>query len=154
MAKEIYVKVEILTKKNEIKVEGLFMDKQMYEAILTLPIEEQRKYFADEYYEYEANRRYHRRFVSLDTEDDDGKIHDIPDTSPTPTEKLMEDAWKDEIAEAIKQLTPRQQEMVKLIYFEGKSQVEVANIYGVTEQAISQAMTRIHNSLKKILKKS
>ena len=153
MAKEIYVKVEILTKKSEVKVESFFMDKQMYEAILTLPKEEQRIYFAEEYYEYEANRRYHRRFVSLDKDNDDGLIQDIPDNSPTMLENILDDLRIQEIKDAVSKLTKRQQEIIKLIYEENKSQVEVAKIYGVSEQAISQAMTRIHNSLRKILQK-
>ena len=153
MAKEIYVKVEILTKKNEVKIESFFMDKQMYEAILTLPKEEQRIYFAEEYYEYEANRRYHRRFVSLDKDNDDGLIQDIPDNSPTMLENILDDLRIQEIKDAVSKLTKRQQEIIKMIYEENKSQVEVAKIYGVSEQAISQAMTRIHNSLRKILQK-
>ena len=153
MAKEIYVKVEILTKKNEVKIESFFMDKQMYEAILTLPKEEQRIYFAEEYYEYEANRRYHRRFVSLDKDNDDGLIQDIPDNSPTMLEKILDDLRIQEIKDAVSKLTKRQQEIIKMIYEENKSQVEVDKIYGVSEQAISQAMTRIHNSLRKILQK-
>ncbi len=153
MAKEIYVKVEILTKKNEVKIESFFMDKQMYEAILTLPKEEQRIYFAEEYYEYEANRRYHRRFVSLDKDNDDGLIQDIPDNSPTMLENILDDLRIQEIKDAVSKLTNRQQEIIKMIYEENKSQAEVAKIYGVSEQAISQAMTRIHNSLRKILQK-
>ena len=54
---------------------------------------------------------------------------------------------------AIRQLTPRQQEMVKLVYFEGKTQEEVAEHYGVTKQAISNAMQRIYSSLKKFMEK-
>ena len=111
MAKEIYVKVEILTKKNEVKIESFFMDKQMYEAILTLPKEEQRIYFAEEYYEYEANRRYHRRFVSLDKDNDDGLIQDIPDNSPTMLENILDDLRIQEIKDAVSKLTKRQQEI-------------------------------------------
>lgn len=153
MAREIYVKVEILTKKNEVKVEGFFMDKQMYEAILTLSVEEQRRYFAEEYYDYEANRRYHRRIVSLDREDEDGKLQDIPDNSPTVLENILEELRIQEIKDAVAKLTERQQEFVRLIYHEGKSQIEVAEIYGITESAVSHAMDRIHNSLRRFLQK-
>ena len=58
-----------------------------------------------------------------------------------------------ELHKAIRQLTPRQQEMVKLVYFEGKTQEEVAKHYGVTKQAISNAMQRIFSSLKKFMEK-
>ena len=129
------------------------MDKQMYDAILTLSVEEQRRYFAEEYYDYEANRRYHRRIVSLDREDEDGKLQDIPDNSPTVLENILEELRIQEIKDAVAKLTERQQEFVRLIYHEGKSQIEVAEIYGITESAVSHAMDRIHNSLRRFLQK-
>lgn len=55
---------------------------------------------------------------------------------------------------AIKKLTPRQQEIVKLIYFEGKTQEEVAKKYGVDKSAVSHAMQRIYSTLKKFLTKN
>ena len=69
---------------------------------------------------------------------------------------IEQETTKEEYAElhkAIRQLTPRQQEMVKLVYFEGKTQEEVAKHYGVTKQAISNAMQRIYSSLKKFMEK-
>ena len=58
------------------------------------------------------------------------------------------------IQDALKKLTPRQQEMVRLLYWEGKSQKDLCEIYGVSKQAISNALDRIHNTLKKFLKKN
>lgn len=57
------------------------------------------------------------------------------------------------LLKAIGKLTPRQQEIIKLIYWEGKSQKELCEIYGVKKQAISDAVKRIRVSLKKILEK-
>lgn len=54
---------------------------------------------------------------------------------------------------AIKQLKPRQQEMVRMIYFEGMSQDEVARCFGIAKQSVSDAMRRIYASLKKFLEK-
>ena len=54
--------------------------------------------------------------------------------------------------QAIAMLTERQQEMVRLIFFEGKSQEAVAKLYGVEKQAISNAMQRIYAQLEKKLK--
>ncbi len=58
-----------------------------------------------------------------------------------------------ELYKAIKQLTPRQQEIVRLVYFESKTQEEVATKYGVDKSAVSHAMQRIYTTLKKILTK-
>ena len=55
---------------------------------------------------------------------------------------------------AIGQLTERQKEMVKMVYFEGKTQEEVAAYYGVGKQAVSNAMQRIYAALKRNLEKN
>lgn len=55
---------------------------------------------------------------------------------------------------AIATLTPRQQEMVRMIYFEGKSQEELCEIFGITKSAVSHAMERIYAALRKILEKN
>ena len=54
---------------------------------------------------------------------------------------------------ALKQLNERQQEMVQMVYFEDKTQDEVAEHYGISKQAVSNAMQRIYATLKKILEK-
>ena len=58
------------------------------------------------------------------------------------------------VHKAISQLTPRQQEIVRLVFFEGKTREEVASLYGVDGSAIRHAMQRIYASLKKILEKN
>lgn len=55
---------------------------------------------------------------------------------------------------AIQQLTPRQQEIVRLVYLEGKTQEEVALLYGVDGSAIRHAMKRVYARLKKFLEKN
>ena len=55
---------------------------------------------------------------------------------------------------AIQQLMPRQQEIVRMIYFEGKTQEEVAFLYGVDGSAIRHAMQRVYARLKKFLEKN
>lgn len=41
--------------------------------------------------------------------------------------------------------------MVIMIYFENKTQTEVASYYGISESAVSRAVDRIHNTLRKKL---
>lgn len=50
---------------------------------------------------------------------------------------------------AILQLTPRQQEMVQMIYYEGKTEQEIADKYGITQQAVHNALKKILSRLKK-----
>ena len=61
---------------------------------------------------------------------------------------------QERLYKAISQLTPRQQEMVRMIYFEGKTQEEVRAYYGIAKSSMSEAMQRIFDSLKKFLEKN
>lgn len=54
---------------------------------------------------------------------------------------------------AIRQLRPRQQEMVRMIYFEGISQEDAANKLGIAQASVSITLNRAIENLKKIMKK-
>ena len=56
------------------------------------------------------------------------------------------------VLSAIQKLTPRQKEMVYLVFFKGVTQNELAEKYGVTKAAISNSMQRIYATLEKIIK--
>lgn len=154
MTNQINIEVEILTKKGEIKLEKFFMDKQMYEAILTLPINERRKYFANEYYDYEEQRRYNRKVISIDQNakkiELKGQMLPFEELIATEDEKQN---FNKKLHKAIKELPVRQQEFINLIYFEGLSQKDVSRKYMISEQAVSNAMQRIYSSLRKKLEK-
>ncbi len=83
---------------------------------------------------------------------------EIADKHLTPEEQFIEKesrtSLQEQVHKAISQLTPRQQDMVRMIYFEGMSQEEVSEFYGVGKQAISNAMQRIYVTLKKFLEKN
>ncbi|MBQ8308255.1 MAG: sigma-70 family RNA polymerase sigma factor [Clostridia bacterium] len=83
---------------------------------------------------------------------------EIADKHLTPEEMYIEKesrtSLQEQVHKAISQLTPRQQEIVRLVYFEGKTQEEVALLYGVDGSAIRRAMQRIYASLKRFLEKN
>ena len=56
---------------------------------------------------------------------------------------------QEEVHKAILKLTPRQQEIVNYIYFENKTEQQVADIYGITQQAVYNALKKIWKRLKK-----
>lgn len=69
---------------------------------------------------------------------------------------IEQETTKEEYAElhkAIRQLTSRQQEIVKMIYFEGKTQKEVAKVLGITQGAVSLALAKSIAQLKFLIKK-
>ncbi len=99
---------------------------------------------------------YRERCDSLD-EMCEEKGYELASDTLSPEEQMIHDSEQNELKEliqkAIEKLKPRQREMVFMIFFEEKTQAEVAEYYGITESAVSQSMDRIYASLKKILKK-
>lgn len=155
MSKQVEVKLDFINKKGEEKYVKFWMDKQTYEMLFDESISEKvrHQYLVDEYHEYERERYHSRKFVSFDSEMAEA-LDLIADTSISSEERYEIDLNNNLIKEAIKKLTPRQQEMVKLLYWEGKSQKDLCEIYGVSKQAINNALDRIYKTLKKFLKKN
>ncbi|MEG1806484.1 MAG: sigma-70 family RNA polymerase sigma factor, partial [Clostridia bacterium] len=55
------------------------------------------------------------------------------------------------VEQSLAKLTPAQREVVRLVYFEGYSQAEVAKIKGVHKTAINKQLIRALSQLKKYL---
>lgn len=156
MSKQVEVKLDFINNKGELKHVKFWMDKQTYEMLFDESINEEirHQYLVDEYHEYERERYHNRKFVSFDSE-----MAESLDLIEDSTSISSEDRYEIElhnkiIQDTLKKLTPRQQEMVRLLYWEGKSQKDLCEIYGVSKQAISNALDRIHNTLKKFIKKN
>ncbi len=82
---------------------------------------------------------------------------DIPDPDGDIEESILErrdEEEKERLYKAIEQLTPRQQEMVRLFYFEKKSQREIAEILDIDYRTVQEAMERLKASLKRNFEKS
>lgn len=73
---------------------------------------------------------------------------------PSPEEWYILQVEAEELRKAIKELTLRQQEMLELVYWKNRSQDEVAEYFGITKSAVSHAMERIYETLRKILRKN
>ena len=58
---------------------------------------------------------------------------------------------EDMLHDAIKQLTPQQQRVVKLLHFEGKTQEEAATILGIKRQVVSEHNQVLMQELRKIM---
>ncbi len=154
MNKQVEVKLDFTNKKGELKHVKFWMDKQTYEILFDKSISKEirHQYLIEEYHEYERERYYTRKFVNFDVETAEA-LNLVEETSSSSEEKNEMEVRQIEIENAIRQLTPRQQEIVRLIYWEGKSQKELCEIYKVTKQAMSDAVRRILNRLKKLLEK-
>lgn len=80
----------------------------------------------------------------------------FPDTRINIEEEYIrreeEQEMKAKLHKAIKMLNSRQQEIVKLYFWQGKTQEEIAEIYGIDRTSIAHAMRRILRKLKEFLK--
>lgn len=92
--------------------------------------------------------------ISYEQKQEETGFELVDEDEPSPEEWYISKVKAEELRKAIKLLTPRQQEMLRLVYWECKTQDELCEIYGVKKQAISNAMVRIYASLKKILEKN
>lgn len=73
------------------------------------------------------------------------------DTSITGEQAYEKEIFNERLHQAIDSLTKRQKEIVIKVYFEDKSQVEIARELGVSEAIISKTMKRALSNLKKFL---
>lgn len=122
------------------------MDKQTYEMLMddSISNEERQKYLIDEYHEYERERYYERKIVKIN--------EDEIDYSPSPEEQCIKNQEEKEFFSFLNLLNTRQKELIKLIYFENKTQEQVAKQFNVSKSAINQSLKRIYKKIKKFQK--
>ena len=90
--------------------------------------------------------------LSLESFEESGV--DIVDNRLDIEQKYIDEEEKQKLYSAISKLTPRQQAIVKMVYFEGISQEKVSAMLGVTKSAISHSLERIYGALRRILEKN
>ena len=98
--------------------------------------------------EYNANHKETRRHCSLDAFNLDDALF------PSDDNVEAEVAAKDEkrrLYAAIAKLSPRQQYLIRQVYFEGRKYTDIAREEGVDRSAISHATDRALKRLKKFL---
>lgn len=88
--------------------------------------------------------------VSLDGLREDG--YEETDCKQDVESDLFAEEEKQALYQGIRRLSKRQQEIIRLIYFEEKSQEDVADILGITQGTVSVTLERAVENLKKIIK--
>lgn len=73
--------------------------------------------------------------------------------NPSIDEVIEQEEEHEELIKAISMLLPEQQDLIRQVYFEGKTHMEIARELGVDRSAISHRISRALVQLKKILKK-
>ena len=98
--------------------------------------------------EYNNNHAETRRHCSLDALDRDD--NNIPSGEDLEADYLEKEE-REELHAAIKQLSPRQQGLIKQVYFEGRKYTDIAVEEGKKESAIRNATNRATKKIKKIV---
>ncbi len=117
----------------EIEVAG-----EWYDALIALDAEEGRN-----------NRRETRRHTSLDGLDLEGEW--FVDPAADACEEALCGIDAEELHRALAALSPRQQELVMKVYFEGRSYADIAREEGQDRSAVRKRVERIHAQIKKYL---
>lgn len=88
--------------------------------------------------------------LSLDRMKDEGV--EIEDRHLDVEQNYIDEEEKRELYAAIAKLTPRQKELIEMIYFDGMTQEEAAKKFGVAQATVSVTLERAIENLKKIMK--
>lgn len=100
--------------------------------------------------EYNNNHKEKRRHYSLDACTYEGDDFAVVDEN---LEAIMnEDGMAEKLSAAIDSLLPRQQKLIKQVFFEGKKYTEIARTEGLDPSSVRQATIRAIKKIKNILK--
>ena len=88
----------------------------------------------------------HRRAVQLQQEF--SRLSGLP--SSVNDNSNQRERYRKFLAAAVKYLPPRQREPIRLYYFEGKKQQEIAELLGIERSTVSRRLKAARASLKKL----
>lgn len=129
---------------------SFFVDSRTYMLLQSKNLSEEEKYnyMIELYHEYEQDRYYKRKYELYKEEDDLNQINYRYSKNETINKIDFLELYR-----AIKTLKYKHQLIVIMYYFEGFTQQEIADEFGITKQAVSKLIKRILVKLKEILKK-
>ena len=114
--------------------------------------EEKERYLRQKYYEYASDKHAERRYELCDEETlEEIRYHKNKNNYVDDLNTQMENK---ELGDAIKILNARQQLIIELIYFKGMTQQEVADLFGISKQAINKLLNKIYKKLREKIKKN
>ena len=137
----------------------LYADKlflPLYGSLMEVSKEDYEEYYRQRnrqiYIDRRASRNGDVSYNALTTDEFNGEdilIAEQPDVCDTVVESIMTDKLK----EAILKLTDEEQLLIYRHYYAGISGTDLAEIYGVSQQAISKRIAKIRAKLKNLLEK-
>lgn len=97
------------------------------------------------------NKRRHNE-ISLDAMREETGWEPI-DTAADIETVLIADEEKTTLLAAVSRLSDKQRRLIRLRYYEEKTEYEIAAILGINQSNVHRQLDTIHNALKKILEK-
>ena len=137
----------------------LYADKlflPLYGRLMEVSKEDYEEYYRQRnrqiYIDRRASRNGDVSYNALTTDEFNGEdilIAEQPDVCDTVVESIM----TDKLRKAILKLTDEEQLLIYRLYYAGISGTDLAEIYGVSQQAISKRIAKIRVKLKNLLEK-
>lgn len=93
-------------------------------------------------------------FSSTGNEENDFSIEDYPDMSCCVENSVIEKIEAQKIHKVINGLSPEERMIIYAIYFEDKTQEELASIMGVSQQVVAYRLKKILNKMREIYMKN
>ncbi len=94
-----------------------------------------------------------QKILSLNLVDEDGKEFAEILESEIDVEKIVETAEKiNTVKKAIRTLNPREQELIRKMFYDDLTETEIARLEGVSRKSVWERRMRAFNKLRKILK--
>ena len=141
---------QIVKKNGELKDVYVCVDDETARVLEQVDEETRKMYLQAEWEMKTADNYYRRHEQSLDKSLDNG--FDIIDENQDVEAMAIKQAESDTVVQAISQLEPQQQWLVKQLYFYGRTQIDVARELGVSKAAITNRLKKISEKIKKLLK--
>lgn len=145
--------------RRRVQICPLYADKlflPLYGSLMEVSKEDYEEYYRQRnrqiYIDRRASRNGDVSYNALTTDEFNGEdilIAEQPDVCDTVVESIMTDKLK----EAILKLTDEEQLLIYRHYYADIPGTELAEIYGVSQQAISQRIAKIRVKLKNLLEK-
>ena len=150
------ITMEIVSKKSGKAIEVSFpMDEDLFKASFSLPKKKRILFLTEAYHEFKREEKRKRKLLSLEsmledcTEFEDGLVDD----SLNPEEQCLRNERDVLLYDAISKLNERQRKVIVELFYNGKTQTDLAAEMGLSINAMSHLVNRTLAKLRAYLEK-
>lgn len=148
------ITMEIVSKKSEKAIGVSFLiDEGLFKASFSLPKKKSILFLTEAYHEFKREEKRKRKLLSLESMlEDCTKFEDgLVDDSLTPEKQYLRNERDILLYDAISKLNERQRKVIVELFYNGKTQRQLAKKMGITEQAMSMYVAYVLAKLRNCL---